>query len=162
MVTPRCQSVANKANGYSTKPSGQKFRLVNVSRVTSKNIAVDFDTYNKWYTLLSAVCQTPCQNQGICIEPGRCACPDNYFGVFCEKKKQFCVSPPRLPKNSEIRIQATTCTISCRKGFVFPDRTAVTNMECVDGQWKPTRQEWSVVPDCEREFANNVHLRIYI
>lgn len=131
--------------------SGPRFRLVNVSELSS-----NYNVLNTLTTLAicAAICETPCQNQGICIEPGRCTCPDNFYGTFCEKKKQLCLQPPKLPRNSQISIQAATCTVTCRKGHTFPDQTSVTNMQCIDGQWRPSRPEWTLVPDCLRKYIH--------
>lgn len=92
-----------------------------------------------------------CKNQGICIEPGLCSCPENFIGPQCENEKKLCVTPPSLPKNSKRSCSSTACAITCMSGYRFPDGTSVTNMVCKEGQWQPTRQELAIIPDCQRK-----------
>lgn len=44
-----------------------------------------------------------------------------------------------------------SCSISCAKGYTFPDGSSITNMMCIDGQWKPARADQTYIPDCQRE-----------
>lgn len=93
----------------------------------------------------------PCKNNGICIQPGQCSCPDNFVGPYCEHEKKLCVNPPPLPKNSKRSCSSTSCTITCAAGHKFPDGTTITNLVCKEGEWAPTRPELSLVPDCNRK-----------
>lgn len=34
-------------------------------------------------------------------------------------------------------------------GHEFPDGSTITNMICKDGSWKPSRENWPAVPDCQ-------------
>lgn len=92
----------------------------------------------------------PCKNNGICLQPGECACPDNFVGPLCEMEKKLCVSPPPLPKNSKRSCSSTTCTISCAQGYRFPDGSSVTNMKCLAGVWTPSRPDQASIADCQR------------
>lgn len=65
----------------------------------------------------------PCQNNGICLQPGECACPENFVGSYCEQEKKLCLSPPTLPRNSKRSCNSKTCTITCASGYRFPDGT---------------------------------------
>lgn len=94
-----------------------------------------------------------CANNGICVQPGLCACAENFIGPSCEKKKQYCLSPPAMPKNSKLTIVGVAAVVTCMRGYRFPDGTSVTNMECIDGAWRPSRLELKVVPDCQRKMS---------
>ena len=42
---------------------------------------------NKCFVLfvyVTAVCQEPCLNGGMCIKPGQCSCPEGFTGTQCE------------------------------------------------------------------------------
>lgn len=90
-----------------------------------------------------------CQNNGICIGPGQCTCPENYVGPQCQIKKELCLQKPPLPSNSKLQCSSTSCTITCAKGYRFPDGTSATNLICKEGDWVPTRPELAVIPDCQ-------------
>ena len=94
-----------------------------------------------------------CRNNGMCIQPGQCQCPDNFVGPYCEQEKKLCVTPPPLPKNSRRSCSSTACTVTCAQGHRFPDGTSITNLMCKDGKWVPSRPELAVVPDCQREYT---------
>ena len=49
-----------------------------------------------------ANCKPPCQNNGICIEPGLCKCSEQFTGPLCQYKKTVCASKAPIPKNSKI------------------------------------------------------------
>lgn len=91
----------------------------------------------------------PCRNNGICLQPGECACPENFVGVYCEQEKKLCLSPPTLPRNSKRSCNSKSCTITCATGYRFPDGSSVTNMVCSEGRWVPTRKELAAIPDCQ-------------
>ncbi|CAD7081728.1 unnamed protein product [Hermetia illucens] len=95
------------------------------------------------------ICGPPCENNGICIAPGECRCPENYFGPRCEIRKKLCLTRPPVPKNSRIVCNAASCSVTCARGFFFPDGSTITNLKCVEGQWIPTRQDFNKVPDCQ-------------
>lgn len=95
------------------------------------------------------ICLPACQNNGICIGPGQCTCPENYVGPQCQIKKEFCLQKPQLPSNSKLQCSSTSCTITCAKGYRFPDGTSATNLICKEGDWVPTRPELAVIPDCQ-------------
>lgn len=70
---------------------GTKYRHVNV--IMAEN--------TKWLSILNfkfliAICMPQCQNNGICLQPGECACPENFVGTYCEQEKKLCLSPPSL------------------------------------------------------------------
>jgi len=46
-------------------------------------------------------CQPPCQNNGIC-KIGKCYCPNNYIGQYCEQKFE-----------DELRIDGTLAIVIC-------------------------------------------------
>lgn len=99
-----------------------------------------------------AICVPQCQNNGICIEPGRCTCADNFIGSYCENEKKLCLIKPPVPKNSKVSCTSTTCTISCAHGHQFADGSSITNMICKEGVWAPSRTEWTAIPDCQRKY----------
>ncbi len=35
--------------------------------------------------LIAAICIPSCENGGICISPGHCACPSGFIGARCEE-----------------------------------------------------------------------------
>lgn len=100
-----------------------------------------------------AICMPACKNNGICIEPGTCSCPENFVGPYCEHEKKLCLSKPIIPHNSKLVCSSTSCTISCAKGYTFPDGTSITNMICKDGEWTPSRSDQSFIPDCQRKIC---------
>lgn len=99
------------------------------------------------------ICMPQCLNNGICVSPGVCSCSDNFRGPQCQYEKKICLQKPSLPSNSRQTCSSSQCTISCAKGYRFPDGTTVTNVVCKDGDWKPTRGDWPTVPDCQRKFV---------
>ncbi|KAL6266408.1 hypothetical protein P5V15_003260 [Pogonomyrmex californicus] len=60
-----------------------------------------------------------------------------------------CTRKPDAPTNVKLECSQRTCTISCMKQFTFPDGSSVANLICKDGSWKPTRNDWVSIPDCE-------------
>lgn len=98
-----------------------------------------------------AICLPPCKNNGICIEPGTCSCPENFVGPYCEHEKKLCLTKPVIPHNSKLVCTSTSCTITCAKGYTFPDGSSITNMICKDGEWAPSRSDQSFIPDCQRK-----------
>lgn len=98
-----------------------------------------------------AICMPPCKNNGICIEPGTCSCPENFIGPYCEHEKKLCLTRPVQPHNSKLSCSSTSCTISCSKGHTFPDGTSITNMICKNGEWAPSRADQTFIPDCQRK-----------
>ncbi|KAJ3643777.1 hypothetical protein Zmor_026489 [Zophobas morio] len=95
------------------------------------------------------ICLPPCQNQGICIAPNQCQCPENYFGGYCQYENKPCLSYPQLPTNSRRSCTSKSCTISCLRGHQFPDGSAIATMTCKEGFWVPDREKWTSLPDCE-------------
>lgn len=98
-----------------------------------------------------AICSPMCQNNGICVAPGQCTCPDNFHGPQCQHQKKLCLQKPDLPSNSRISCTPSQCTVTCAKGYRFPDGSTVTNMVCKNGDWTPTKVEWNSVPNCQRK-----------
>lgn len=92
-----------------------------------------------------------CKNNGICIEPGKCSCPENFVGPYCEQEKKLCLTRPVQPHNSKLSCSSTSCSISCAKGYTFPDGSSITNMICKDGEWAPSRSDQTSIPDCKRK-----------
>lgn len=103
-----------------------------------------------------AICFPQCKNNGICIEPGTCSCPENFVGPYCEHEKKLCLTRPTVPHNAKLTCSSTSCTINCAKGYIFPDGSSITNMICNEGEWKPSRSDQTVIPDCQREIYSNV------
>ncbi|XP_026747695.1 hemocytin-like [Trichoplusia ni] len=98
-------------------------------------------------------CEPACKNMGICVDTNMCQCPANFHGKFCEFEKKPCLSYPPLPMNSRRTCSSETCTITCMEGHKFIDGSTVANMRCMDGQWQPTRADFSTIPDCEPECS---------
>ncbi|KAJ8725925.1 hypothetical protein PYW08_004108 [Mythimna loreyi] len=98
-------------------------------------------------------CEPACKNSGICIDTNTCDCPSNFHGRYCEFEKKPCLSYPPLPMNSQRRCSSETCTITCIEGHKFIDGSSVANMKCTDGQWQPTRADFSTIPDCLPECS---------
>lgn len=52
-------------------------------------------------------------------------------------------------QTSKIYYFYSQSTITCLSGHEFPDGSAIATMTCDNGQWKPTREKWTTIPDCE-------------
>nr|CAD7397465.1 unnamed protein product [Timema cristinae] len=104
----------------------------------------------EWATIPNCepICLPACQNNGICVAPNQCNCPDNYSGPQCQYEKKPCLNFPPIPLNSRRSCRKKSCTISCAEGHRFPDGSGVTNTICKDGIWVPTRPDWVSIPDC--------------
>ncbi|RVE45276.1 hypothetical protein evm_010098 [Chilo suppressalis] len=96
-------------------------------------------------------CVPECKNSGICVATNTCQCPSNYRGQYCEFEKKPCFLNPPLPKNSKQSCSSEFCTIQCLAGHKFIDGTTVANLKCSEGQWKPTRADLDIIPDCQPE-----------
>lgn len=57
-----------------------------------------------WLNLLViADCELPCENQGICIRPNVCHCPEGWDGSQCQiKTDKPCLSLPHAPSESTL------------------------------------------------------------
>lgn len=60
----------------------------------------------------------------------------------------------RRGKNTEVNLlmyflNYSACTISCQRGYKFPDGSTAANLVCRDGVWVPGRAELAALPDCE-------------
>lgn len=95
------------------------------------------------------VCIPRCHNNGICVAPNECNCPENFSGLFCQNENKLCLNSPPLPRNSQRHCRSGACTISCIRDHVFPDGSSITNLICKNGNWEPSRADWTSVPDCE-------------
>ncbi|KAH9629263.1 hypothetical protein HF086_008345 [Spodoptera exigua] len=96
-------------------------------------------------------CEPACKNAGICVDTNTCECPANFHGKYCEFEKKPCLSYPPLPMNSARKCSSELCTITCIEGHKFIDGSTVANMRCMDGQWQPTRADFTTIPDCMPE-----------
>lgn len=141
-------SPASTTSGSSRIPNGEEFQLVNVRTEFSSILGTLLITS---YLSGLAICLPKCQNNGICIAPGQCECSENFHGPQCQHEKKLCLQRAPLAANSQIKCSATDCTVTCRKGYRFPDGSTVTNMVCKDGEWTPSKIGWDSVPDCQRK-----------
>nr|XP_053625822.1 hemocytin isoform X2 [Plodia interpunctella] len=109
-------------------------------------------TYQEFYGNANepykAKCDPDCKNNGICIDTNTCQCPVNYHGRYCEFERKPCLVYPPLPMNSKRNCSNDFCTVQCREGHKFIDGSTIANMRCVDGQWQPTRADFTTIPDC--------------
>ncbi|XP_043601962.1 hemocytin isoform X2 [Bombus pyrosoma] len=95
------------------------------------------------------ICIPECLNNGICVAPHQCNCPEDFTGPQCQFENKPCLNFPAPILNAHKKCNSQSCTISCMKNFTFPDGTSVTNLMCKNGNWKPTREDWVSIPDCE-------------
>ncbi|XP_030749920.1 hemocytin [Sitophilus oryzae] len=95
------------------------------------------------------ICLPECQNNGICIEPNQCQCPESFSGPQCQFENKPCLNYPILPKNSRRSCRSTQCTIECMPNYQFPDGSTITTMTCKNGLWVPMKNQWITVPDCQ-------------
>ncbi|XP_011303247.1 hemocytin [Fopius arisanus] len=93
-------------------------------------------------------CLPACLNNGICIGPNQCECPENFSGPQCQFETRPCLNLPPAVQNSRRRCNEQTCTVSCMDGFTFPDGSSVSNINCREGNWVPSRSDWPSIPDC--------------
>lgn len=144
------------ANGRPKLLNGMNHHHVNVCR--RKKIKRSPNSYfnGKKNLLLIAICDPGCQHNGICISPGKCSCPENFYGPFCENEKKLCISKPALPRNSRLSCSAEACSITCATGYKFPDGSSIANLVCKGGEWQPTRPELAVIPDCIRKLITKL------
>ncbi|XP_055854171.1 hemocytin [Episyrphus balteatus] len=94
-------------------------------------------------------CVPPCQNNGICLEPGLCQCPENFYGALCQNRNLQCASKPPIPNGSKVSCRNNNCNVECMKGYQFPDGTGITNLECLDGEWHHPKSGNPKAPDCQ-------------
>ncbi|KAL1513261.1 hypothetical protein ABEB36_002690 [Hypothenemus hampei] len=104
-----------------------------------------------WQTVPSCqpTCLPQCQNNGICLAPNHCQCPENFSGPQCQFENKPCLNLPILPRNSKRFCRSKQCTIECLHGHEFPDGSSITTMMCNNGQWIPAKTQWTSVPDCK-------------
>ncbi|KAG6461849.1 hypothetical protein O3G_MSEX012891 [Manduca sexta] len=107
--------------------------------------------YNNANQAFQPKCEPECKNTGICVDTNTCLCSANYYGKYCEFEKKPCLSYPPLPMNSMRKCSSELCTVTCMEGYRFIDGSTVANMRCTDGQWTPTRADFTSIPDCEPE-----------
>ncbi|KAJ8945046.1 hypothetical protein NQ318_019042 [Aromia moschata] len=96
-------------------------------------------------TRAETICVPPCQNNGICMAPNQCNCPENFMGPQCQFENKPCLNYPPMPINSRRSCRSNICTISCLNGHEFPDGSAITTMACKNGLWVPTKEKWQPV-----------------
>ncbi|CAG2054378.1 unnamed protein product [Timema podura] len=116
----------------------------------------------EWATIPNCepICLPACQNNGICVAPNQCNCPDNFSGPQCQYEKKPCLNFPPIPFNSR-----RSCRKKADRRYVKGYMLGValflvqrdtgsrmvqecTNTICKDGTWVPTRPEWVSIPDC--------------
>ncbi|XP_034481426.1 hemocytin [Drosophila innubila] len=95
-----------------------------------------------------AICIPKCENNGFCISAGVCQCPENFSGPLCQHKRSVCAAKPPVPKNSRLTCMNNICNAACMRGFQYPDGSAITNIECRNGQWIHTKSGLAKIPDC--------------
>jgi hypothetical protein len=138
-------------NGLSKILNGLRSRLANV--ILLVYYSRTFEIPHNSLTIL-AVCNPACQNNGICIRPGVCQCPENFMGPQCQTEKQYCMKTPEV-KNMRKGCSPSLCTFTCLKGYVFSDPSITTfNMECKNGEWVSTHSGYAKPPDCKRKSSN--------
>ncbi|XP_071530011.1 hemocytin-like isoform X2 [Panulirus ornatus] len=98
-------------------------------------------------------CRPPCQNNGICISPNHCLCPDNWEGDKCQISKTplpVCSNQPPTPRNSRIVCSSQYCTARCQDGYQFEDGVNRLTFKCVNGSWTIRKPGWTdIAPDCQ-------------
>ncbi|KAL0894249.1 hypothetical protein ABMA27_014259 [Loxostege sticticalis] len=138
---------AGTKNGYS--PYGEK-RTWDTSYGHGPSYQ---DFHNSASQPYMAKCVPECKNNGICVATNTCQCPPNYRGNYCEFEKKPCLVYPPLPMNSHRNCSSDFCTIKCMDGHKFIDGSTVANMRCNEGQWQPTRADFTTIPDCQPECS---------
>ena len=64
--------------------------------------------------LCEPICTSPCQNNGICIRPGKCSCTPKWEGLTCETDVNECRHSPCAHICTDL-VPGYTC--SCRLGY---------------------------------------------
>ncbi|CAH0555066.1 unnamed protein product [Brassicogethes aeneus] len=95
------------------------------------------------------ICLPVCQNNGICLSPNQCNCPENFMGPQCQYESKPCLNLPSMPVNARRKCSRTSCTVTCLNGHQFSDGSTVAQMECKNGNWIPSRGKWVSLPDCQ-------------
>ncbi|XP_063867870.1 uncharacterized protein LOC135104399 [Scylla paramamosain] len=100
------------------------------------------------------ICRPPCQNNGICLAPNKCQCPDNWEGLTCETPKppprQECSMKPPTPANSKIFCGNNECNARCHEGYQFAEGMTRLSFMCEDGDWVIRHELFAGTnPDCE-------------
>ncbi|XP_044578140.1 hemocytin isoform X1 [Cotesia glomerata] len=105
----------------------------------------------EWNTIphCEPICLPQCYNNGICVAPNECRCPENFSGPQCQYEIKPCLNLPAPVLGARRHCNSKTCTITCMNNFTFPDGSSITNLICRDGNWIPTRTEWVSIPDCK-------------
>ncbi|ERL85336.1 hypothetical protein D910_02756 [Dendroctonus ponderosae] len=104
-----------------------------------------------WATVPSCqpICLPECINNGICLAPNQCQCPENFGGPQCQFENKPCLNLPVLPRNSKRSCRAKQCTIECLPGHQFPDGSSIATLICNNGFWLPGKAQWAAIPDCK-------------
>lgn len=146
MATLYFTSPALTTSGQLRTRNGMRSPHVNV-----RSLANILKFHSLILSFIPAICSPTCQNNGICVAPGQCTCPENFLGPQCQHQKKLCLQKPDLPSNSRISCTPSQCTVTCAKGYRFPDGSTVTNMVCKNGDWTPSKADWNTVPNCQRK-----------
>lgn len=83
------------------KDSGSH-RIVVQLRCQRANVSIilNWASLSQFSNSFAAACSPPCQNQGICIAPDQCSCPDQFSGPQCQFQNKPCLELPPMPHNS--------------------------------------------------------------
>ncbi|XP_055299432.1 fibrillin-1-like [Sitodiplosis mosellana] len=103
-------------------------------------------------------CKPKCNNNGTCIKPNTCSCPENFDGYFCEIEKDHQIKPilkdPTL-KNPTLNCDTMPCEIACASGFAFPNGNTSMKITYEQLNWKSISDGFSLkcqpvcTPPCE-------------
>lgn len=79
---------------YITCDNGVWNEIPSCERKCCQRKSLNVVDFNEIFSI--AVCMPQCQNNGICLQPGECTCPENFVGPYCEQEKKLCLAPPSL------------------------------------------------------------------
>ena len=66
-------------------------------------LMITSNRFTRLNLLVIAVCEPACENQGICIRPNVCHCPEGWEGSQCQiKMDKPCPAQPPAPSNSNM------------------------------------------------------------
>ncbi|XP_055919334.1 uncharacterized protein LOC129951275 [Eupeodes corollae] len=88
-----------------------------------------------------SACEKPCLNNGTCVEPGVCQCPENIAGTQCELDYNWRCEKLDSFENAYLMCSDLfntgdlKCYVSCDSGYKTIDGRPATYLTCLNKKW---------------------------